>query len=102
MIREARSVDAVEAASLTVLNASEPVTGLSIDGVRGWTTTTANGSFGLGSDEPVGVAMDRWSALQADLQALGVERLASAHQVHDNVVSVHGGEWKGGLRQRGG
>jgi len=84
-----------------MLNNAEPVTGLSVSGVMGWTTTVANGSFGLGSDEPVGVVMDRWAELQSDLLAIGAHRLASAHQVHHNLVSHHAGGWKGWLRQRG-
>ncbi|MEP6835420.1 MAG: polyphenol oxidase family protein [Gemmatimonas sp.] len=84
-----------------MLSDAEPVTGLSVAGIKGWTTTTANGSFGLGSNEPVGVVMDRWSDLQSDLLSIGADRLASAHQVHGNTVSVHSAGWSGWLRQRG-
>lgn len=84
-----------------VLNNAELASGISVPGVAGWTTTVANGSFGLGSDEPVGVVLDRWAALQADLELLGASRLASAHQVHGNAVSVHSAGWHGWLRQRG-
>lgn len=87
--------------AFTVLNQAEPATGISIPGVAGWTTTVANGSFGLGSDEPVGVVLNRWTELQTDLESLGVSRLASAHQVHGNTVSVHRDGWSGWLRQRG-
>lgn len=87
--------------ALSILGAAEPVPGLGVPGVSGWTTTTANGSFGLGSDETVAVVMDRWAALQADLASLSVDRLASAHQVHGNAVSVHRDGWTGWLRQRG-
>lgn len=70
-------------------------------GVRGWVTTRASGSFGLGSDEPVGTVMGRWQSLQAELAALGVTRLACAHQVHGATVAVHGGGWEGWLRGQG-
>ncbi len=71
------------------------------DGVAAWTTGRAAGSFGLGSDEGVGVVMERWSGLLDALADLGVTRLATATQVHGAVVSVHDGEWQGWLRQRG-
>jgi YfiH family protein len=70
-------------------------------GIRGWTTTRGNGSFGLGSTEPVGEVMGRWSALQADLATLGVTRLATAHQVHGAAVAVHDAGWTGWLRAPG-
>lgn len=87
--------------AMPVLGAAEAAPGLRVPGVLGWTTTTVNGSFGLGSDETVGAVMDRWTALQQDLASLSVDRLASAHQVHGNAVSVHGSAWTGWLRQRG-
>lgn len=84
-----------------VLRLAEPATGIGVNGVLGWTTIVVNGSFGLGSDEPVGVVTDRWAVLQQDLAILGVHRLASAHQVHGTVVSTHTAGWTGWLRQRG-
>lgn len=84
-----------------MLSESEPTTGLTAPGNKGWTTTAANGSFGLGTDEPVGTVTDRWAELQADLLALGADRLASAHQVHGSSVSRHVAGWNGWLRQRG-
>ena len=86
---------------LPVLGAAHRASGIAVPGVLGWTTTVANGSFGLGSDESVGVVMDRWTALQADLRSLSVARLASAHQVHGNAVALHQPGWTGWLRQRG-
>ena len=80
---------------------AERAPGIAVPGVTGWTTTIANGSFGLGSEEPVGVVMDRWSVLQAELSSIGVQRLASAHQVHGHTVTQHRGGWAGWLRQRG-
>lgn len=70
-------------------------------GVAGWTTTRAAGSFGLGSREPVEDVMNRWAGLQESLARLGVHRLASAHQTHGVEVARHGGEWQGWLRMRG-
>lgn len=82
------------------LHLAESVPGLPA-GIRGWNTTKANGSFGLGSDEPVGQVMARWGALQEDLADLGVSRLACAHQVHGNQVATHHGGWSGWLRGQG-
>lgn len=83
----------------SVLEQSVAVPGLP-SGIRAWTTTRAVGSFGLGSDEPVGHVMGRWTALQQDLAAHGVERIASAHQVHGADVLVHRDGWRGWLRER--
>lgn len=85
---------------MKVLSEAEAVV-LGVPHVKAWTTTRANGSFGLGSDEAVGAVTERWSDLQADLESLGVQRLASAHQVHGSTVSVHATGWTGWLRQRG-
>ncbi len=71
------------------------------DGVLAWTTTRADGSFGMGSHDPVGEVMDRWTALQDGLQALRIERLATAHQVHGATLQRHLGGWRGWLRLRG-
>lgn len=83
-----------------VFSQAEAVDGLGVDGVLGWTTTVANGSFGLGGDEAVGAVNERWNSLQADLARLGVNRLGSAHQVHGSAVSEHQSGWTGWLRQR--
>lgn len=83
-----------------VLSLAEAVPDLP-PGIRGWTTTRANGSFGLGSDEPVHEVMSRWHGLQADLATFGATRLASAHQVHGAGIREHGGGWDGWLRVHG-
>jgi hypothetical protein len=70
-------------------------------GMHAFTTTRAMGSYGLASDEGVRSVMDRWHALEAALAPLGVNRVASAHQVHGAQVSVHDGSWHGWLRQHG-
>ncbi len=87
-------------AVFSTLQDAEEVPGLPA-GIRGWTTTRGNGSFGLGSSEPVGEVMGRWAALQADLATLGVTRLATAHQVHGSTVAVHDAGWTGWLRGHG-
>ena len=66
-------------------------------GVRAFTTTRVAGSFGVGSDEPVRVVMDRWNALRRELAPAG-PRLATAHQVHGDRVILHGTGWEGWLR----
>lgn len=85
---------------LPLLEQADAVAGLPA-GVRGWTTTRANGSFGLGSREPVDDVVGRWTTLQQELQRLGVERLACAHQVHGAAVTTHGDGWRGWLRGHG-
>ncbi len=86
--------------SLMPLGSAEPVSGMP-DGVLAWTTTRADGSFGMGSQEPVGEVMDRWAALQDGLAALHIERLATAQQVHGAVVERYDVGWRGWLRLRG-
>ncbi|MBL0941044.1 MAG: polyphenol oxidase family protein [Gemmatimonadaceae bacterium] len=90
----------VSTGPLPVLSLAEAVLDLP-PGIRGWTTTRANGSFGLGSDEPVHIVMSRWHALQADLATFGVNRLATSHQVHAAALTTHGGGWDGWLRGHG-
>ncbi len=83
-----------------MLSSAVEVEGLP-DGIRGWTTTRAAGSFGLGSGESVGAVMDRWSALQDALATVGATSLATASQVHEGTVAIHNASWTGWLRQRG-
>jgi YfiH family protein len=66
-------------------------------GVRAFTTTRAAGSFGVATDEPVRVVMERWNALRRELAPAG-PRLATAHQVHGDRVLLHGTAWEGWLR----
>lgn len=89
-----------ESLATSPLDAAFRVDGLP-PGIRAWTTGRNAGSFGLGSDEPVGSVMNRWVALQDGLASLGVNRLATATQVHGAAVARHNGEWRGWLRQRG-
>jgi YfiH family protein len=70
-------------------------------GVRAFTTTRAAGSFGVGSDEPVRLVMERWNALRRELSPAG-PRLATAHQVHGDRVILHGTGWEGWLRANDG
>lgn len=90
----------VRSSSTSPLATAEIVSGMPSN-VLAFTTTRAAGSFGLGSDEPVGAVMERWHALESDLAAHGVVRLASAHQVHGADVVRHRAGWQGWLRQRG-
>jgi YfiH family protein len=70
-------------------------------GVRAFTTTRAAGSFGVATDEPVRLVMDRWNALRRELAPAG-PRLATAHQVHGDRVLLHGTGWEGWLRANDG
>jgi len=85
--------------SLMPLGSAESVTGMP-DGVLAWTTTRADGSYGLGSAEPVGEVMERWTRLQDGLAALRIDRLATGHQVHGATVARQEGGWRGWLRLR--
>lgn len=67
-------------------------------GVRALATTRAAGSFGTLSDEPVGAVMQRWDALHAHVAAAGVDRFATARQVHGADVIAHTPGWRGWLR----
>jgi YfiH family protein len=67
-------------------------------GVRAFTTTRAAGSFAWQSAEPAGAILARWDGLRAELRAAGVERLATAHQVHGTRVLEHVTGWDGLLR----
>ena len=47
---------------MKILNDAESVSGITVPGVRGWTTTKVNGSFGLGGDESCWCeVMNRWA-----------------------------------------
>ena len=67
-------------------------------GVRALATTRGAGSFGTLSDEPVAAVMRRWDALQAHVAADGVDRFATARQVHGADVITHALGWRGWLR----
>jgi YfiH family protein len=67
-------------------------------GVHALATTRAAGSFATGSDEPVGAVMARWDALRAHAASDGVERFATARQVHGAEVISHVPGWRGWLR----
>lgn len=83
-----------------VLLQADAVPGLPAD-IVAWTTTKAMGSFGLGSTEAVSDVMARWDLLQSALAQRGVQRLATAHQVHGADVVIHRDGWRGWLRERG-
>ncbi|HUF27547.1 MAG TPA: polyphenol oxidase family protein [Gemmatimonadaceae bacterium] len=66
-------------------------------GIRAFTTTRAAGTFGTGGADPVVEVLDRWHALQRDLER-GGPRFATARQVHGGRVVAHGDGWEGWLR----
>lgn len=70
-------------------------------GYHAFTTTRQAGSFGLGSPEPVAAVHDRWDALLSACADRGAPALASARQVHGDVVVLHQGGWRGWLRGQG-
>lgn len=79
-----------------------PVPALQAIGIRAFTTTRAQGSYRLDGSDPAGEVVPRWHALAAALHATeGAERLASARQVHEATVLLHGDGWRGWLRADG-
>jgi polyphenol oxidase len=78
----------------------EPIDDFAPFGIRAFMTTRATGSFSTAGDEPVGIVMGRWSALQEQLTR-AAPRLATARQVHGSRVVVHGAGWEGWLRVDG-
>ena len=82
---------------MSIIADSEVVDDFAQFGIRAFTTTRASGTFGLTSDEPARVVMQRWSDLRNEL-APGGARLATAHQVHGARVLVHAADWEGWLR----
>jgi len=85
---------------VTILADSESVEDFSPFGIRAFTTTRASGTFGLVSDEPARIVMQRWRQLREELAPDGA-RLASANQVHGSRVVVHADGWEGWLRVDG-
>lgn len=83
----------------SVIARSEDVPELAEFGIRAFTTTRSVGSFGLHTEEPVGVVFGRWSELRREL-AHGAPggRLATSAQVHGSTVLVHHAGWEGWLR----
>jgi hypothetical protein len=82
---------------VTIVSQSEIVSDFALFGIRAFTTTRSSGSFGLASDERVGLIMKRWRQLRDEL-APGGARLATATQVHGAKVIVHESNWEGWLR----
>jgi YfiH family protein len=82
---------------VTIVSDAESVDELRPFGIRAFTTTRDTGTFGLASDEPTRLVMQRWRALREELAPGGV-RLATANQVHGSHVVVHSGHWEGWLR----
>lgn len=82
---------------MSIAGESEAVPELASFGIVAFTTTRATGSFGLMTEEPVADVVGRWSALRRELRT-GAKRLASASQVHGNMVLLHQPGWEGWLR----
>ena len=82
---------------MTIISEAETVDDFAAFGIRALTTTRANGSFGLATDESAAQVMSRWRALREELEPGGA-RLASATQVHGARVVVHDSSWEGWLR----
>lgn len=75
----------------------EPIAEFESWGIGAFTTTRAAGSFSLSADEPVRVVMQRWTALQDDLNSDAMS-VATVRQVHGTRVIIHDGGWTGFLR----
>lgn len=82
---------------MSIIADSESVDDFSPYGIRAFTTTRGSGTFGLASNEPARIVMQRWRQLREEL-ATGGARLASANQVHGSHVVTHGDGWDGWLR----
>ena len=82
---------------MTILSTSEIVDDFAAFGIRAFTTSREAGSFGLASDEPARLVMQRWRQLREELAPDGA-RLATATQVHGARVVTHGSDWTGWLR----
>ena len=82
---------------MTIVSEAEIVDDFASFGIRAFTTTRASGSFGLASEEPARVVMQRWRTLRDELSPGGA-RLATATQVHGSRVVTHANDWSGWLR----
>lgn len=87
-----RDLQFLDPAQLEIVPDFEPF------GVHAFSTSRAVGNFGSNSDEPIRSVMARWDALRATVGARGATRLATAGQVHGNVVIEHVPGWIGWLR----
>jgi YfiH family protein len=85
------------AADRTEIPARQPVEEFRAVGVEAFTTTRADGDYGLGEAEARSAALDKWKALQASLFAVA-PRMASARQVHGTRVLEHVADWDGWRR----
>ncbi len=67
-------------------------------GVTAFTTTRAFGTVSSASTEPANVVASRWDAIRDAAKVVGVDRLATSHQVHGATVIEHSVRWHGWLR----
>lgn len=96
----AERVDAVPVSGVSTGGAPVYVGYAAFDdwGVRALATTRAAGSFGTASAEPVADVLGRWDALLAHAAGDGVDRFATARQVHGADLVEHVRGWRGWLR----
>jgi len=77
---------------------AEVVADFAAFGVTAFTTTRAFGTISAASSEPASAVMQRWDAVREMARAAGIERFATAHQVHGSNVIAHHAGWRGWLR----
>jgi hypothetical protein len=77
---------------------AEVVNDFAAFGVTAFTTTRAFGTVSAASNEPASAVMQRWDAVRDMARAAGIERFATAHQVHGSNVIAHDAGWRGWLR----
>jgi polyphenol oxidase len=93
----AAGVAAGRSDALDVREGGEVVEPFETLGIMAFTTGRAAGSFGMQTAEPVRDVTARWGRLRALLGGPAA-RLATAFQVHGNIVLRHAGDWQGFLR----
>jgi len=77
---------------------AEVVNDFAAFGVTAFTTTRAFGTLSAASNEATSAVMQRWDAVHDEARSIGVDRFATAHQVHGASVVVHQTGWRGWLR----
>jgi YfiH family protein len=66
-------------------------------GIRAFTTTRGEGTYGMNGPDPVAEVMTRWYTLVDEVHP-AAPRFATARQVHGTRVVVHSDAWEGWLR----
>ena len=78
----------------------EVVTEFARIGITAFTTTRSHGDFAIADSPPDADNVERWKALQRDLEPRPCG-LASAHQVHGTNIAEHRSPWDGWVRLSG-